>query len=103
MTQEYTPTTEQIEDAWVSRYDGEHTSASSNEACVYYAQFDRWLAEHDSKVFKQGVAAHSEICDGFYGTVTNPYTGLETDGVDDDNIPMRAAFEAVYKSRERES
>lgn len=41
---DYTPTTSDIEDAWCSRYDGEHTGASGEELRGYEAEFARWLA-----------------------------------------------------------
>ena len=42
---EYTPTTGQIENAWCSRYDGEHSWARGEELRGYEAEFDRWLEQ----------------------------------------------------------
>lgn len=50
MSEQYTPTTEKVADAWASRYDGEHASASGEERRGYEAEFARWLAEHDRQV-----------------------------------------------------
>jgi hypothetical protein len=47
---EYTPTTDEVADAWASRYDGEHTGATGSEYRDYEAEFDRWLATHDAEV-----------------------------------------------------
>lgn len=42
---DWTPTTSEIEDAWCSRWDGEHTGASGEELRGYEAEFDRWLEQ----------------------------------------------------------
>ena len=40
---DYTPTTDDVEDAWCSRYDGEHAWASGEERRGYEAEFYRWM------------------------------------------------------------
>ena len=42
---DYTPTTDDVEDAWCSRYDGEHAWASGEERRGYEAEFYRWLEQ----------------------------------------------------------
>ena len=53
MMSEYTPTTDNIQDAWTSRYDGQYPSASYDEYNEYKAEFDRWLASHESELREQ--------------------------------------------------
>lgn len=50
MADEYTPTTDEVADAWASRFDGEHTGATGDERRGYEAEFYRWLAAHDVEV-----------------------------------------------------
>jgi len=47
---DYTPTTEQILEAWISRYDGQHSWASREEVEEYKAEFVRWLGKHEDKI-----------------------------------------------------
>jgi len=120
MTQEYTPTTEQIEDAWVSRYDGEHTSASSNEACVYDAQFDRWIAAHDAQIREEALelndveivkAVADELAAWNFDVAMNSCTTINGATADFSSRSfellakrvLNAARKAVAESRELES
>ena len=51
---EYTPTTGQIENAWCSRYDGEHSWARGEELRGYEAEFDRWLEQIKNEARAEG-------------------------------------------------
>ena len=64
---DYTPTTEQLREAWASRYDGEHAYADYEEKSGYWREFDRWLAEHDAEVVARTLAASSTggVCQVF--------------------------------------
>ena len=76
----YTPTTEQVEEAWGSRYDGENTSATGKERAGYYAEFDRWLAgeirKAQAEAWQEGYSDCMDyhLSNGLKGTETNPYT-----------------------------
>jgi len=50
------PSTGDIEDAWVGRYDGEHTSASHAETQAYRAQFRAWREREEARVRREVVA-----------------------------------------------
>lgn len=76
---DYTPTEEEIEEAWASRYDGENTSAVGEERAGYYAEFRRWLAKHDRQVkaqaWREGVVASGINLDWqLHLSDHNPYT-----------------------------
>ena len=47
---DYTPTTEQVREAWSDRYSSEWGFAYREETEMYDAEFDRWLAQHDAEV-----------------------------------------------------
>lgn len=54
---DYTPTTADVEDAWCSRWDGEHSWASGEELRGYEAEFDRWLKQVKAEAWDEGRAA----------------------------------------------
>lgn len=54
---DYTPTTDKIEDAWCSRYDGEHSWASGEERRGYEAEFNRWLEQVKAEAWDEGFDA----------------------------------------------
>ena len=45
----YTPTTDDVEDAWCARYDGEHAWASGEGRRGYEAEFYRWMEQVKSE------------------------------------------------------
>ena len=48
MTSDYTPTTDEVREAWLTaEYEERDWSTSDDDL---RAEFDRWLAEHDRKV-----------------------------------------------------
>lgn len=51
---DYTPTAEDIEDAWCSRYDGEHSWSSGEERRGYEAEFNRWLNAIKAEAWDEG-------------------------------------------------
>lgn len=50
MSEDYTPSMDELRDAWASRYDGETVSAGIEESNGYYAEFDRAIAAHDAEL-----------------------------------------------------
>ena len=53
MSEDYTPSMDELRDAWASRYDGETVSAGIEESNGYYAEFDRAIAAHDAELREQ--------------------------------------------------
>ena len=53
---DYTPTTDDIEDAWCSRYDGEHSWASGEERRGYEDEFNRWLEQVKAEAWDVALA-----------------------------------------------
>ena len=51
---DYTPTTDDVEDAWCSRYDGEHAWASGEERRGYEAEFYRWMEQVKAEAWQEG-------------------------------------------------
>ena len=63
---EYTPTTGQIENAWCSRYDGEHSWARGEELRGYEAEFDRWLEQVKAEAWEEGHSSSDTSWDHIY-------------------------------------
>lgn len=76
---DYTPTTGDVEEAWCSRYDGEHSWASAEERRGYEAEFDRWLdqtlLEAKAEVWEEGhIAAAMRVPEGVWHDTASPRT-----------------------------
>ena len=60
MSEDYTPSMDELRDAWASRYDGETVSAGLEESNGYYAEFDRAIAAHDAERAKYESRRHRQ-------------------------------------------
>ena len=101
MTQEYTPDTEKVKQA----YSGLHEKNYYDfDAMQREENFDRWLAEHDKRIRREAL------------TLTDEEAGLVAKKMDSLNLPeeteqygefqsldARTLFDELSKSRERES
>ena len=58
MSEDYTPSMDELRDAWASRYDGETVSAGLEESNGYYAEFDRAISAHDAERAKYESRRH---------------------------------------------
>lgn len=57
MTDDYTPTTDYVEEAWCPRYDGEHAWFKGDDRRGYEAEFDRWLKQVKAEAWDEGKRA----------------------------------------------
>lgn len=74
---DYTPTTDDVVDAWCSRYDSERTWASGEERRGYESEFYRWVArtlrEAKAEAWEEGhIAAAMRVPEGVWHDVAAP-------------------------------
>ena len=70
---DYTPATDNVEDAWCSRYDGEHAWASGEERRGYEAEFYRWLWQVRAEAWEEGTRAGLRQSDWEHGDPATRY------------------------------
>ena len=96
MTQEYTPDTEKVKQA----YSGLHEKNYYDfDAMQREENFDRWLFEHDKRIRREALTATDDEL-----AVMEAAFDASIDDREDDGIgAMGIAMKALAKSRERES
>lgn len=105
MSEPYTPTTEEVCDGFRGdprkfEQAGEPIDATgSNYGSKCYAAFHRWLKKHDARIRREAL---TQLSDADVESAVAAYVD-EKRSWDDNSMPLRAAFKAVAKSRERES
>lgn len=77
---DYTPTTEEVREAYLDRKDFEDALSFIERRGdeVAAAEFDRWLAANNAKVWQEGVAAQCEAYNMTPDPGPNPYRKDQT-------------------------
>ena len=84
---EYTPTTEQVREAWWAAQSG---GVDPDFDDRYYPQFDRWKAQNDADVRKQ---VGKEITEAIESKYLGPDSGRLPDGRDAPDAAQRNAYD----------
>ena len=73
---DYTPTTDDVEDAWCSRFDSEYHWAVGEELQGYRAEFDRWMEQVKAKAWEEGKRAGLRQSDWEHADPTTLYVAV---------------------------